>query len=139
MAVKAVYLGDKSALARMATVVAVRERLEPLLTEGLIATCGIVDLEVGYSARDSATHAAVLRERRALPRAPIDDTVLDRALEVQGLLARRGQHRLALPDLIFAAAAENAQLAVLHYDADFQRIADVTQQAHEWVVPGGSV
>jgi hypothetical protein len=28
---------------------------------------------------------------------------------------------------------------VLHYDADFDRIADVTGQTSEWVVPKGSV
>jgi predicted nucleic acid-binding protein len=65
--------------------------------------------------------------------------VLDRAFEVQGLLADRGQHRLPIPDLVIAAAAESADLTVLHYDADFERIAEVTGQAHDWVVPRGSV
>ena len=46
-------------------------------------------------------------------------------MEVQGLLAQRGQHRLPIPDLIIAAAAESAGLAVLHYDADLERIAAV--------------
>jgi predicted nucleic acid-binding protein len=64
---------------------------------------------------------------------------MDRALEVQGLLALRAQHRLPIPDLILAAAAEVAALAVLHYDADFERIAKVTKQKHEWVVPRGTI
>ncbi|MCL4369147.1 MAG: VapC toxin family PIN domain ribonuclease, partial [Actinobacteria bacterium] len=51
----------------------------------------------------------------------------------------RGQHRLPIPDLVIAAAAESADLTVLHYDADFERIAEVTGQAHDWVVPRGSV
>jgi len=38
-----------------------------------------------------------------------------------------------------AAAAETRDLVVLHYDADFDRIAAVTGQACEWVVPAGSV
>jgi predicted nucleic acid-binding protein len=138
VALTAVYLGDKSALARMG-VTAVRQRLEPLVIDGLLATCGIIDLEVGYSARNADIHAAISAERHALPRASLDDDVFDRALSVQGLLARRGQHRLAIPDLIIAAAAEKAGLTVLHYDADFERIADVTQQAHEWIVPRGSI
>jgi hypothetical protein len=37
------------------------------------------------------------------------------------------------------AAAESAGLIVLHYDADYDRIAAVTGQPVEWVVPRGSV
>lgn len=110
-----------------------------MLEAGAVATCGVVDLEVAYSARDAATHAAVLAERSVLPRAAVDDAVVARALEVQGLLARRGAHRLPIADLLIAAAAERAGLVVLHYDADFTRIAEVTGQAEEWVVPRGSV
>ena len=132
------YLADKSALARMPNA-AVRARLEPLLVDGMVATCGIIDLEIGFSARSAAVHRDIRRERRSLPRARIDDDVLDRALEVQGLLADQGQHRLPILDLVIAAAAESAGLTVLHYDADFERIADLTGQAHDWVVPRGTV
>ena len=45
-----VYLADKSALARI-THAAVDERLAPLILEGQIATCPIVDLEVLHRAR----------------------------------------------------------------------------------------
>jgi predicted nucleic acid-binding protein len=132
------WLADKSALSRMPHP-AVERRLRPLLVEGLIATCRIVDLDVGYSAQTAADHEAVRRERRALPLATVDDAVLDRALDVQGVLAERGEHRLPIPDLVIAAAAEHAGLAVLHYDADFDRIAAVTGQPCEWVVPRGTV
>jgi predicted nucleic acid-binding protein len=138
VAVTARYLADKSALARM-PVDAVRRRLEPLLVEGLVATCGIIDLEIGYSARNDDAHGRVRSERAAFPRAPLDDGVFARALEVQGLLARRGQHRLPIPDLVVSACAEAAGLTVLHYDADFERIAAVTGQAHQWVVPRGTL
>lgn len=138
MALRPTYLADKSALARM-PIALVRARLEPLLVDGLVATCGIVDLEVGYSAQNASVHRAVRKEREALPRAPIDDDVFARAFEVQGALAERGHHRLPIPDLIIAAAAERAELAVLHYDADFDQICAVTGQPHEWVVPRGSV
>jgi len=37
-----------------------------------------------------------------------------------------------------AATAESAGLTVLHYDADFERIAEVTGQPTEWVVPRGT-
>lgn len=138
MALTARYLADKSALARFSHP-AVERRLRPLVEEGVVATCAVVDLEVLYSARNAADYRAILEERRGFESVPITPDVMDRALEVQGLLARRGQHRVPIPDLILAAAAESVRLAVLHYDADFERIAKATKQRHEWVVPRGTV
>jgi len=58
--------------------------------------------------------------------------VEDRAVDVQGLLAERGQHRApSVPDLLLAAAAELADLSVLHVDKDFELIAGVTGQPLE--------
>jgi predicted nucleic acid-binding protein len=134
------YLLDNSVLARMAKA-SVAARLDPMIERGLVATCSVTDLEQLFSARSGAEH----REWRSeielrFGHVPIDQRVLDRAVEVQGLLADRGQHRGAnVPDLVVAAAAERARLTVLHYDADFELIATVTEQAVEWVVPRGSV
>lgn len=44
-----------------------------------------------------------------------------------------------MPDLLAAAAAESLNLIVLHYEADFDRIAGVTGQKCSWAVPAGSV
>jgi predicted nucleic acid-binding protein len=137
VALTAIYLADKSALARFPAP-QVGARLRLLLEEGLIATCATVDLEVLFSARTLADYEAVLAERRALDEAPITPAVMARAIDIQHHLARRGQHRIPIPDLIIAAAAESAGLIVLHYDADYQRIAAVTGRRHEWVVPRGT-
>jgi predicted nucleic acid-binding protein len=60
--------------------------------------------------------------------APIEN----RAVEIQAVLADRGQHRApAIPDLIIAATAELAGLTILHLDKDFELIADVTGQPAE--------
>ena len=136
----AVYLADESALTRSETRPEVRDVVEPLLLAGRIATCGIVDLELLFSAPDPGTYAELARVLRALPRVPVTDAAVDRALEVQGLLAARSQHRaVPLPDLLVAACAERAGLTVLHYDADFDRIAAITGQPVAWVVPAGSM
>ena len=134
-----VYLIDKSALARMQHR-AVAERLAPIIESGEAATCSMVDLEVLYSTRNREEHSRV-RARRALAYRKVDltEAVFNRAIDVQGLLARRGRHRLPIPDLIIAAAAEAARMTVLHYDADFDTIAAVTGQDMEWVVPRGSL
>jgi predicted nucleic acid-binding protein len=136
----AVYLADKSALTRRETRPEVRDVVEPLLLAGRIATCGIVDLELLFSAPDPATYSELAGALRSLPRIPVRDDAVDRALEVQGLLATRSQHRsVPLPDLLIAACAELSGLTVLHYDADFDRIAAVTDQPVRWVVPQGTV
>ena len=56
----------------------------------------------------------------------------DRAVEVLGLLADRGQYRApSIPDLIIAATAELSGLTVLHLDKDFDVIAEITAQPLE--------
>ena len=133
------YLIDKSALARMEDP-RVQARLAPVIATGDAATCAIIELEVLYSARNRDEHART-RARRQLAYRHIELTgaTFERAIEVQGLLAARGRHRLPIPDLIIAAAAEAADMTVLHYDADFDTIAAVTRQSMEWVAPRGSL
>jgi predicted nucleic acid-binding protein len=138
VALSARYLADKSALARF-PVPAVAARLRPLLGEGRLASCAIVDLEVLYSSRNLVDYEEVLEERRALDSAPITDEVMRVAIDLQHELARRGQHRVPIPDLMISAAALVAGLVVLHYDADFERIAAAGGAPHEWVVAPGSV
>ena len=58
---------------------------------------------------------------------------------MQRLLASRSQRRRKVPDLLIAAAAEKAELILLHYDADFDLIAKLTGQPCQWVVPAGTV
>jgi len=134
------FLADKSALTRRQTRPEVRAALEPLLLDGEIAICGVVDLEILYSATSPAGYRESARALQGMPRVELDDGCLRRALEVQALLAERSQHRgLSIPDLLIAACAERAGLTVLHYDADYERIAAVTGQPLQWVVPRGSV
>lgn len=132
------YLVDTSVLAR-AAIDAVGARIESLALAGKFWTCRTVDLEVVYGSR-ARDVADVIEERLALPEAPVTTAVMDRALQVSGLLAAGGDHRGAKPaDLVIAAAAEAAGLVVLHYDDDYDRIAAVTNQTTEWVAPRGSL
>ena len=107
---KARYLIDKSALARM-PLAAVRSRLAPIIEAGEAATCAIIDLEVLFSARNYEEHERI-RRRRALAyeSVPITESILQRAIDVQAELARTGRHRAPIADLIIAAAAEAANL-----------------------------
>lgn len=133
------YLIDKSALARM-PVEAVRARLAPIIEAGEAATCSVIDLEVLFSARNAEEHERIRRRRSlAYQSVPLTESILQRAIEIQAELARSGRHRVPIPDLIIAATAEAAGLTLLHYDRDYDLIAEVTGQAAEWVVERGSV
>jgi predicted nucleic acid-binding protein len=134
------YLADKSALIHMRTP-EVAARLAPLIQDGEVATCGVVELEVLYSARSEADLIAT-RSRRAaaFPRIAMSEDDFDRAEDVMVHLASKGHHRgVSLPDLLIAAVAERSRLIVLHYDADYDLIAAVSGQKVEWVAPRGSL
>jgi predicted nucleic acid-binding protein len=134
------YLVDKSALARLQRP-SVAARLEPLLEAGVVATCAVVELEVGFSARSARDYAETMRDRAVgYLMLPMDDWVWQRALDVQARLAAEGQMRsVPIPDLLIAATAERHRVTVLHYDEDYERIAAITGQPTEWVVARGSV
>lgn len=132
------HLVDTSVLTRLREP-AVREAIEPRAERGELARAGISDPEIGYSARGAAEWD---RLTEALGVFELIETTADhvrRARQVQRLLAAKHQRGRKIPDLLVAAAAEARDLAVLHYDADFDRIAAVTGQGCEWIVPPGSV
>jgi len=99
----------------------------------------ICDLEVGYSARNAEEWDLLVGALDVFVLVEMTAEHVRRALQVQRLLALRSQRGRKIPDLLIAAAAEQLDLTVLHYDADFDAIAAVTGQPSEWVVPAGSV
>ncbi len=127
------WLIDKSALVRLGESVDAEvwaQRVE----RGLVRITTVTRLEVAFSARSGreARLAFAGAPLAAMPVEYLTPSVEDRALEVQLLLADRGQHRgPSLPDLMIAAVAELAGLIVLHVDKDFELIADVTGQSVE--------
>jgi predicted nucleic acid-binding protein len=132
------FLVDTSVLKRLGRV-EVRAVVEPLAATGRLGRPSICDLEVGYSARNAEEWDQLVGALEAF--APVETIAahVRRALQVQRLLAERSQRGRKIPDLLVAAAAEQLDLAVLHYDADFDAIAELTGQRCQWVVPAGSV
>lgn len=132
------YLLDTSVVKRAGSE-RVRTVLRSLALAGEIGRTSIVDLEVGFSARNSAEWAELAGVLSSFPLVEIEQSHFDRALQVQSLLAARSQRGRKIPDLLVAAVAEGAGAIVLHYDSDFDHISAVTGQPTEWVVPQGSV
>ena len=92
MGLEPYYLGDTSALARLAHPT-VALRLAPLLESGLVARCTPTDLEAGFSSLSPAEHVAMRRFRAAWPMVEMHQLILDRAVDVQDVLADRAQQR----------------------------------------------
>jgi predicted nucleic acid-binding protein len=132
------HLVDTSVLTRLRHS-SVRDVIEPMAAAGTLARAGISDLEVGYSARSAKEWDRALDALGAFDLVEMSSDHVRRARQVQRLLAAKHQRGRKVPDLLIAAAAEASDLAVLHYEADFDRIAAVTRQRVEWVVPAGTV
>ena len=128
-----VWLIDKSAISRLYLASDAADwasRIE----RGLVRICTVTRLELGYSSRSAADHRSLLADPpiASMPVEYLTPRIEDRALELQAVLAERGQHRApSVPDLLIAATAELAELTVLHVDKDFELIADVTGQRVE--------
>lgn len=127
------WLIDKSALVRLAQSSEAAEwanRIE----RGLVRISSLTRLEVGFSARsgDDLRYANLAAPLAAMPTEYLTPAIEERAIELQQLLADRGQHRApSIPDILLAATAELASLTVLHLDKDFELIAAVTNQPLE--------
>jgi predicted nucleic acid-binding protein len=127
-----VLLADKSALEWARRDKRARAAFLSLRTAHVIAACHVTALEICYSARNQADLEALLAGQRALEWLPVNEAVMDRALEVQRLLAAHSGsgngHRRPIPDLIVAATAELHGAEVLHVGSDYDLIARVTDQ-----------
>lgn len=136
----ATWLVDTSALARL-SVPEVDAVLRPRIDTGRVAVAAVTWLEIGYTARSRADHKrsqqSVLERLQLVYGTPRSER---RAIDMQERLMEAGHHRaVKLPDLLVASIAETEGLTVLHYDADFDRISDLTGQPSEWIVEQGTI
>ncbi len=102
----------------------------------------MVRMELLRSGRDHDDVVTMRGKLAALRDVAMGDRVWRRATDVLELLAEAGplyHRRVALPDLLIAAAAELAEVPVLHYDRDFELIAEVTGQPVRALAPLGSL
>jgi len=119
-----------------------REEIVDASAANAVAICHPVLFELLYSTRNPAEYADIRREYGRYHYVPVDTAVWQRALDVNEEMARQGgmHHRqVRQTDLLIAAAAELAGIPVLHYDADYDRISEITGQPTQWVRPRGSL
>jgi predicted nucleic acid-binding protein len=136
---RTMYLADTSFMLLQGRHRPVRERYEQLLIENRVALCQMTALEWLNNAPSRRDHEALWQGIQSHRWVDVTTDAMDRAMDTHRKLAETGQHRrFSLPDLIIAATAEQHEATLLHYDSDFERIAAVTGQPIEWVVPRGS-
>ena len=120
-----------------------RRRWREALDRDEVLVCDPFRLEALYSARDADDYRALAEELGALRQAPCDDVVWELARAAQATLAedRRVSHRVKPVDLLVAAVAHEQALGVLHYDPDYDTIADRSELRIRsvWIAPRGSM
>lgn len=122
---------------------AIREPWLKALQAGHLYRSPILDFEVLYSARNAREHTELAEELQALRPLELSSAAIDAALQTQAELARHaaGFHRIPHQDYLVAALAAGNGLGVLHYDADFDRIASHSslELQSTWLAPAGTL
>jgi predicted nucleic acid-binding protein len=131
------YLADKSAFEQQRHSDTADELLRALATDGALYLTEIVALELLYSARNASDYEARRHDLGTLPWLRLTEAVAARALDIQRQLAALSQHRRPIPDLLVAATALEHDATVLHYDHDFDLIAESTGLSARWIIPAG--
>src|SRR6266511_3710745 len=104
-----------------------------------IAPCPRVVVGLLWSTQAREEVEEVRLDLLALPQLPIDQETWNRATDVWHELVMAHHHRhVKIPDLLVAAAAEIADIAVCHDDGDFEVISEVTGQPVRAIAPIGS-
>jgi predicted nucleic acid-binding protein len=137
-----VELADTSAWSNRHRDQKIAEQFGQSLVDGSVATCPPVRLELLRMTRDAAEFEARRRTLDTLRLVSVGPREWQRAEDVFFRLAELGplHHRpVALTDLLVAAAAERAEMPVLHYDRHFELIASVTGQPVRAIAPLGSL
>lgn len=112
----ALILLDKSAWVRSG---------ENLLEYGELCMCAITRMEILHSARSAEDFATLQDDLSAFRDRRIDHATLTSAESAQRDLAKRGEHRISLPDLLVGACAQQHAAAVLHVDRHVDVLADI--------------
>jgi predicted nucleic acid-binding protein len=94
-----------------------------LVDYGELCMCAITRMEILYSARSADDFATLQEDLDAHRDLRIDHATMSAAAAAQRELAATGQHRIALPDLVIGACAQQHGADVLHVDRHFDLLA----------------
>jgi predicted nucleic acid-binding protein len=106
-----------------------------------LLSCAVTDYELLFSARDAESFDAIEARLAGFRHLQMTDGVHRAALRALRDLAHTGplHHRVKLPDVLIAACAQEAGAGVIHYDHDFDRLAEVLTFESRWLAPPGTL
>jgi predicted nucleic acid-binding protein len=120
---------------------AVRERWTQALRAGRLRLAPAVRLEILIQARGGAEFDELAERLAGLLSTQLTGSIARAAEDAMRRLAQHshGAHRLPVVDYLLAATAEQSGAAVLHYDRDFDRLAEVVEFESIWLAPPGTM
>ncbi len=107
---------------------------------GRVLVCDLVALELIRLTPNESRARDVAARLDSFESIAMGAGLWKRARELQLLLSAGGEHRRVPPvDLLLCAAAEQADVPLVHYDRDYERLARVSTLRALWFVPDGSL
>jgi len=133
-------LVDTSAWSR-AHHAAVRDSWVQALLAGRLRVSPVARLEILLSARSGADFDVIAERLTAVRTAPLTATTARAAQDATRTLAHRsaGAQRMPVVNYLIAAAAQETGAAVLHYDRDYDTLAEIMAFESVWLAPPGSL
>ena len=131
---------DTSAFAR-ASHPEVRGPWQEVLRQDRLRLAPPARMEILYNARDGAMFDLLAAELSAVRPAPLTSSVRRAAEDAMRTLAHRsaGSQRLPVIAYLIAAAAQEMGAAVIHYDRDYDTLAEVMEFESIWLAPAGTL
>ena len=111
------------------------------LREGRLRISPLTRVEILQSARGGGEFDLLVERLDSMRAAPLTPSVVRGAEAGMRVLAHRssGAQRLPVVDYLVAAAAQELGAAVLHYDRDYDRLAEAMEFESLWLAPAGSL
>lgn len=131
---------DTSAWARIGQP-PVRDLWREALLAGRLRLSPASRMEFLLSAQNGRVFDELGEELSAIRPAPLSSATIRAAEAGMRALAHRsaGSQRLPVVDYLVAAAAQELGGAVLHYDRDYDTLAEVVEFESVWIAPAGSL
>ena len=102
--------------------------------------CDLVILELTRLTPNETRAREVAGRLATFESVPMPAALWSRARQLQVSLAVSGDHRRVPPvDLLIGCAAEAAEVPLVHYDRDYERIARVSALKDHWLLPDGTL
>jgi predicted nucleic acid-binding protein len=111
------------------------------LLAGRLRVSPAVRLEILLSARSGSDFDVLAERLTAVRTASLTAATARAAQDAMRTLAHRsaGAQRIPVVDYLIAAAAQETGAAVLHYDRDYDTLAEVMGFESVWLAPPGSL